>query len=164
MTAAFKPSSLADRRVLLAVDSRALATTLIASLRSLGVGAIRKTHDSAQTLRLLASEPFDVLVIDAGLGPQDGIAITRAVRMRGNAVNRAVAIIMVSGPSDRKHIEAARDAGITEFVRLPASTRIIGMRLRSALDVPRPFVTADAYAGPDRRRRAIQVDIGERRR
>jgi hypothetical protein len=49
-------------------------------------------------------------------------------------------------------IAAARDAGVTEFLRKPFSAEHIGLRLDAIRKAPRAFVEATDYAGPPRRR------------
>ena len=54
-------------------------------------------------------------------------------------------------------IAAARDAGVTEFLRKPFAPQHIALRLESLRKAPRPFVEAESYAGPDRRRRVADA-------
>ena len=59
---------------------------------------------------------------------------------------------MTFANADKRRIVAARDAGVTEFLKKPLSANVIGLRLMQTLENPRPFVEAPTYAGPDRRR------------
>jgi DNA-binding response OmpR family regulator len=61
-------------------------------------------------------------------------------------------IIMLTGHSDRAHLDAARDRGVTEFLCKPVTARTILTRLETAIMNPRPFVDAPGFFGPDRRR------------
>ena len=63
------------------------------------------------------------------------------------------AIIMMAGTPSASIIEAARDAGVTEFLRKPFAAHDIALRLEALQSAPRQFVSAATYAGPDRRRR-----------
>jgi len=50
-------------------------------------------------------------------------------------------------------VRVARDAGITEFLVKPFSTKTLYNRLEQIIDNPRSFVFSSAYVGPERRRR-----------
>ena len=47
---------------------------------------------------------------------------------------------------------AARDAGITEFLAKPVSSKALYQRIVSVIANPRPFIKTKTYFGPDRRR------------
>jgi hypothetical protein len=59
-------------------------------------------------------------------------------------------------------IAAARDAGVTEFLRKPFAAQHIALRMEAFQASPREFVTVDSYMGPDRRRRIV-ADAPQRR-
>jgi DNA-binding response OmpR family regulator len=60
---------------------------------------------------------------------------------------------MVTGHTERSLVEAARDAGVNEFLAKPITAHNLISRITEILDRPRPFVRCEAYTGPDRRRR-----------
>lgn len=88
--------------------------------------------------------------------------MVRQLRADTEAANRTVPILMTFTQASKERILAARDAGVTEFLKKPLSANVINLRLTQALEHPRPFVEAQVYTGPDRRRRALKVK-GERR-
>ena len=49
-------------------------------------------------------------------------------------------------------VEAARKAGVSEVVVKPFPIAVLLQRIAAAIAMPRPFVVAQAYVGPDRRR------------
>jgi hypothetical protein len=61
-------------------------------------------------------------------------------------------------------VEAARDAGVTEFLAKPITAHTLFSRIAEIVERPRAFVRCDSYFGPDRRRRAIEDYAGPRRR
>ena len=63
-------------------------------------------------------------------------------------------IIMVTGHTERRRIEAARDAGVTELLAKPITAAGLFQRIEEIVHRPRPFVRTANYFGPCRRRRA----------
>ena len=73
-------------------------------------------------------------------------------------------LIMLTGYADMLRVNAALNAGMTEFLRKPVTARDILLRLQAAILNARPFVTAGQYFGPDRRRRRGEPETAPRRR
>lgn len=70
---------------------------------------------------------------------------------------------MMSSAPDATRILAARDAGVTEFLRKPFAAVHIESRLTSIFGAPREFVEGGGYKGPDRRRKRAEFKGSERR-
>lgn len=148
----------------LVADSNAYVAGLASSmLRSVGVVKVVEVHDGPAALLALARNDFDVVVLDDLLGPTGGIEFVRALRASAKSPNRSIPIVMVFAQADQATIIAARDAGVTEFIRKPVSAQLLESRIANAMLKPRAFVEAPSYAGPDRRRRAGAAPDGERR-
>ena len=60
---------------------------------------------------------------------------------------------MLTGHTSVDHVQAARDAGVNEFLAKPVSSKAILSRLVAVIEHPRPFVRTKVYFGPCRRRR-----------
>ncbi len=58
---------------------------------------------------------------------------------------------MMTGFADRGRVFEARDAGVTEMIAKPLTTRAILNRIETVIMRPRPFVRKDDYFGPSRR-------------
>ena len=93
----------------------------------------------------------------------DAVALVRRLRADSDCINRLTPIIMMSAAPDAARIAAARDAGVTEFLRKPFAANHLKTRLDSIAANPRPFVEAGGYAGPDRRRQDKDVGAADRR-
>lgn len=61
-------------------------------------------------------------------------------------------IIMLTGHADLVHVGHARNRGVTEFLCKPVTAKTILDRLNTVIMHPRPFVFAETFFGPDRRR------------
>ena len=71
---------------------------------------------------------------------------------------------MVTGHTERARVEAARDAGVTEFLAKPITTQNLLTRLIEVVERPRPFIRCAGYFGPDRRRHKAEDYAGPWRR
>ena len=90
-----------------------------------------------------------------GTAGREGFDMIRALRHLPDHPNRETPIFMMAAAPDAKMIAAARDAGVTEFLKKPFSAEHIQLRLDGLKKAPRAFVEGTSYAGPDRRRRAV---------
>jgi DNA-binding response OmpR family regulator len=86
------------------------------------------------------------------------------IRQPGANANPYVAIIMLTGHSEKKRVMAARDAGVTEFLAKPISAKGLYQRIINVVANPRPFIKTKTYFGPDRRRNITSNYIGPERR
>lgn len=143
-------------------DDHFMAPLSAGMLRGLGFKQVAEVNDTVALRKLLASERIGLLLLDDDLGPDDTLEMVRQLRADTEAANRTVPILMTFTQASKERILAARDAGVTEFLKKPLSANVINLRLTQALEHPRPFVEAQVYTGPDRRRRALKVK-GERR-
>jgi DNA-binding NtrC family response regulator len=63
-------------------------------------------------------------------------------------------VIMITGHSTLQRVQAARNAGVNEFLAKPLTARGVVERISQVINHPRQYVRAPNYFGPDRRRRA----------
>lgn len=149
---------------ILIIDPQPNMAALVAGmLRTLGRRDVREVNDASQAQMELRRRPFELVIIDDVLTKPDAVAIVRQLRADAESINRLAPIIMMSAAPDAARIAAARDAGVTEFLRKPFAANHLKSRLDSIAANPRPFVEAGGYAGPDRRRQAKDVGAAERR-
>ncbi|WP_374627083.1 response regulator [Devosia sp.] len=161
MTTATRPS-FAKLDVLLVEPTPHMSTLIVSMLRHLKVHSVDEASTSSAALAQLAQRKYGAILVDEALRPMDGIALTRALRA-AEGPNRDTAVVMMSSTPDTARILAARDAGISEFLRKPFAAQHVETRLVSILAAPREFITSGAYAGPDRRRRQVDYKGAERR-
>ena len=147
----------------LIVDPQPNMAMLVATMfRAIGRWDIKEVNDANQALLELNKRAFDVIIVDDAVTAPDSIELVRRIRANKDGQNRLVPIIMMAAAPDAARIAAARDAGVTEFLRKPFAAAHLKSRLDSIAANPRGFIEAKAYAGPDRRRRS--VDVGEKNR
>lgn len=154
---------LAKLKVLVA-DLPYMATLTGSMLRTLGIKQVTEVNDSAALERALERNTYDVVIVDDAIAPTDAIDITRTLRASEQSPNRHVPLLMTFTVADKGRVITARDAGVTEFLIKPLSANVIGLRLTQTLANPRAFVAAEAYVGPDRRRKTASVKGPDRRK
>jgi diguanylate cyclase (GGDEF)-like protein len=112
-------------------DSRLLFESI---LKRAGVGEI-VVADTAETAlaRLKNEEPLrtDLVLMDLSLPGMDGVAATRAIRDDGRMQD--IPVVMITAHADVTYLEAAFEAGATDFVSKSANKVELLQRIRAAL-------------------------------
>lgn len=140
---------------------RALLRTL---LNAMGIRRIVECLEGADALKQLPLVKPDFILTDLSMAPMDGIHFTRAVRYLPDESECVIPIIMVTGHTERRRIEAARDAGVTEILAKPITAAGLFQRIEEIVLRPRPFVRSPEYCGPCRRRQSKADYAGPWRR
>jgi CheY-like chemotaxis protein len=141
-----------------------MRSLLRALLNSVGVKDIAEAAHGHAAIDALRERKSDLVLSDMAMKPMDGIEFTRIVRNHEHSPNPFVPIIMISGHTEKHRVEAARDAGVTEFLAKPITAHNLFARIAEIIERPRAFVRCDTYFGPDRRRRQIDDYAGPWRR
>lgn len=96
--------------------------------------------------------------------PIDGLEFSRMLRDDPTHPATRVPVMMITGFAEKQYVEAARDAGVSEFLAKPVTVDGVAARLRSVIENPRPFIRSSSFTGPDRRRRQVPLPDAEQRR
>lgn len=156
-------SQLEKLTILLAEDNKPMRGLVRDILTALGVGTVLEAADGQAAMKQLATHTVDIVILDWNMEPMDGMELTRRIRTSPESPDQFVPIIMLSGHTERARVIAARDAGVTEFMAKPVSVKALCARISAIIDNPRPFIRADGYFGPDRRRRELPFNGPDRR-
>ena len=151
-------------KALIVEDNGHMRALLRSLLQALGIKNIHESEDGSSGFAELCARNPDLVLTDLSMAPTDGIAFTRRIRKGEGSPNPYVPIIMVTGHTERPRVEAARDAGVTEFLAKPITVQNLMARLAEIVERPRPFVKCDTYFGPERRRRKSESYTGPWRR
>jgi two-component system, chemotaxis family, chemotaxis protein CheY len=150
--------------ILIVDDNQHMRGILKELLRAAGVYDIKEASDPLEAFEYMKSSLVDLLLVDLAMPLMDGVEFTRMVRTNENSPNHFLPIIMITGHSERSRVNAARDAGVNEFLVKPVTAKGLMERLSLIVNRPRNFVKSKQYFGPDRRRRADPNFSGEERR
>lgn len=151
-------------QALVVEDNPHMRSLLRSLLFSLGIREVLEAPGGKEAFDLLRENPIDVILTDLSMEPMDGIALTKKVRLSADSPNPYVPIIMVTGHTERRRVEAARDAGVTELIAKPITAQSVFTRISEIVQRPRPFIRCDDFFGPDRRRKHDPKYEGPRRR
>lgn len=154
---------LAALRLLIIDDNEQMRTIIGAVLGAVGIRQLYYAPDGRRGLEVVASTAIDAVYVDHAMPAMNGLEFISKVRAL-KSQDRYLPIIMLTGYSDRKHLEEARDRGVTEFLCKPVTAKSILSRLDAVILRPRPFVFSDGYFGPDRRRSRLTAHGCPRRR
>ena len=119
---------LAAMRFLLVEDDPMIGDTLRAALRMEG-HAVDWVRDAAAAQSTLASERFDLVLLDLGLPQGSGLDVLRAARARGDTTP-VIVLTARDGPGDRV---AGLDAGADDYLVKPFDLDELGARIRAVL-------------------------------
>ena len=151
-------------KALIVEDNAHMRSLLRALLNSIGIKEISECSNGQIAIELLRERKSDLVLTDLAMKPMDGLELTRYLRTNDHSPNPFVPIIMISGHTEKYRVEAARDAGVTEFLAKPITVNNLIARLAEIVERPRPFVKCENYFGPDRRRRKTKDFTGPWRR
>lgn len=150
--------------VLVADTNPYMLKIIRAMLRGFGINKIREAYDGAVALEELNTHLIDMVIVDYALSTLDGVELSELLRSAEDSPNRFVPIIMLSAYTEKWRVEAARDAGVTEFLAKPLCAQDLYLRLLEVIERPRPFIRTPRYFGPDRRRQDLPAYSGPKRR
>ena len=125
---AFPPAGI---RALVADPSSHMAGLVTLMLHSLKVRAVDEAGDPAHLSASLARRPYGLLLIEDQLGAENDFEVIRALRRSSGHPNRLVPIVMMASGGNPDLYEAAREAGVSGFLRKPFSARDISLRLEA---------------------------------
>ncbi|RDV05362.1 response regulator [Undibacter mobilis] len=151
-------------RFLVIDDNAHMRRILRTLLHGFGAREVFEAEDGATGLEAFNHFGPDIVISDWTMPIFDGLELTQMIRQPGANGNPYVAIIMLTGHSEKKRVTAARDAGITEFLAKPISAKGLYERIVNIVVNPRPFIRTRTYFGPDRRRSTGAGYVGPERR
>jgi len=157
-------TSLSDLHVLLVDDNAQMRFLVRCLLRAGGVVRISEAETAADALDILRATPVSLVLVDWKMQPIDGLAFTQMLRWNHDSPNPYVPILMLTAHTEASRVTAARDAGVTGFVKKPISARVLFERMTNALTDARGFVRTADFFGPDRRRMQAPDYAGPLRR
>lgn len=116
-------------QVLVVDDSGYMRKLLKAILRGLGITNVREASDGADALQHLRTFAADFVIVDWHMEPLDGLTFVQLVRTAKDSPNRNVPIIMMTGHTEQRNVEAARAAGVNDFLAKPISALTVYQRI-----------------------------------
>jgi len=144
-------ASVSDIHVLVVDDNRQMRFLLRCLLRAGGIYDVTEAENAEHAFDLMRTRPVDLVIVDWMMRPMDGLTFTRMVRWDRLSPNPYVPLLMLTAHTEASRVAAARDAGVSGFIRKPISARVLFDRITSVLTDTRMIVRAPDFIGPDRR-------------
>ncbi len=151
-------------RFLVIDDNAHMRRTVRTLLHGFGTREVYEAEDGAGGLEAFNHYSPDIVITDWAMPIFDGLELAQMIRQPTSNTNPYVAIIMLTGHSEKKRVVASRDAGITEFLAKPISAKGLYQRILNVVANPRSFIRTKSYFGPDRRRNVNPNYAGSERR
>jgi two-component system chemotaxis response regulator CheY len=153
-----------DRLKILVIDDNQHMRALVSAvLEAFGVKTVFEAPSGEEAWELMLLHRCDIIFCDWVMSGMTGLEFTEKVRTAPDSPNPFVPIVMLTGHTSIERVNAARDAGVNEFLAKPVSSKAILSRLVAVIEHPRPFVRTKVYFGPCRRRRKEGAHGPERR-
>ena len=147
----------------LIVDANPLLRTVFRQvLRELGAIDVEAVSSPELGFKKFNEQNPDIVLIDWGPGC-DGMALLRNIRTHPSSANPYAPVIITSAHTDQEHVLSARDRGMSEYLAKPVSAKTLYHRIARIAQEERVFVRSDQFFGPDRRRRASESLLADRR-
>jgi len=149
----------------LLVDSDHFTRGLVAHmLRGFGMESPTVFSNGRDAKDYLKNHMADLILVEAVLPDMDGAALIRWIRRREKNPLRFVPMIVLTGYTQLDKVSGARDSGANIVVKKPLSPQVLYDHIAWVGRVPRPFIEAGDYAGPDRRFKSLPPPGGIERR
>jgi DNA-binding response OmpR family regulator len=141
-------------RILIAEDEPRVSSLLEKGLRAAGY-ATTVCEDGVKAAAMASDDEFDLLILDLGLPGQDGVAVLRAMRARGEQLPVLILTARVEVTDSVADLELRAD----DYVAKPFVFKQLLARVRASLN-RRPGRDGDA---PVLQAEGIQLDVRSRR-
>jgi two-component system chemotaxis response regulator CheY len=151
-------------KILIVDDNQHMRMLLTEILRAIGVKHVFEAMDGSEALQIMREVAIDIAITDLSMSPLDGIDFVNLLRRSPDSPNPFAPVIMITGHSTQRRVQEARDAGVNEMLAKPVTARSVIDRINLVIEHPRPYIRADDYFGPDRRRRVDPYHSGPWRR
>ncbi len=137
-TATLSPSILnagsileARKRILVVEDENEIRQLIVLHLKREGFD-VDEIHDGEQARTLLASGPYDMVILDWMLPSLSGLELTRWMRkMKPNATHTP--ILFVTAKTEPEHVATGLDAGADDYITKPFDTLVLMARVNALL-------------------------------
>ena len=159
-----QPVETADLRILVIDHSQEMRQLVRDMLARMGIRRVAEARGVEAAHEIIQENRIHVVLVDWDLEPNTGLEVVKMLRDRDKSPNPFVPIIMLTGIADKDRVLQSRDAGVNEFLLKPLSSKMLFDRIHAAANATRPFVEAQQYFGPDRRRKTTAGYQGPKRR
>jgi DNA-binding response OmpR family regulator len=146
------------KRILIADDDKPLREALVEQLSELQEFSAMEAGTGAEALAAVASEEFDLVILDVGLPDADGRELCRQMRKAGVKCP----ILMLTGAATDADAVLGLDSGANDYVTKPFKFAVLLARIRAHLRSHEQSEDALFRIGPYTFKPAAKILIDER--
>lgn len=140
------------------------ASALLASmLRTAGFRQIMIVLNARAFAQEIGKGGYGIAFLGDQQTSTDAKALVRGIRGGEARSGFYTPIVMLFSDTAQRHILAACDAGVTDFIRKPVSPAILAVRIEQLFTGPQKDVASVMYNGRTQRRRVAPYNGGDRR-
>ncbi len=101
-------------------------------LTQLGFEDVDDASDGGEALDRMNAKRYGLVISDWNMEPMNGLDLLKAIRS-GNTSNAQVPFIMVTAESKQSSVQAAKEAGVNNYIVKPFSADTLRLKLDSVL-------------------------------
>ncbi len=123
-----------EMKILIADDSGTMRSVLRKILSDLGLKDVVDVADWALSLKAVAANTFDLILLDWNMPNLSGFEALTAIK--ANPATKAIPIIMITSEAEKSHILDAIRLGAANYVIKPFTPAILKEKLALYLSLP----------------------------
>ena len=136
-----------DLTFLVVDDMEGMRRILTNILHHIGMRNILTASNGAEAWRILNSQKVDILISDWNMPVMTGMELLQKLRASPRFAD--LPIMMMTSESERYQVQAAIDAGVSEYLVKPFNASVLESRIRRVIADPHPKTLTINRAGTD---------------
>jgi len=124
-------SACTSRPVLVVDDFKTTIKIVHGLLRQIGFTDLDEAADGATALQKMRAREFGLVISDWNMEPMTGFELLQIVR--GDAALKGTPFIMITAESRPENVEAAKRAGVDNFIIKPFNAEVLTAKITSVL-------------------------------
>ena len=118
--------------VLVVDDYKTMVRIIRNLLTQIGFEDIDDASDGLEALQKLEAKKYGIVISDWNMEPMNGLDLLKNIRSSKNE-NAQIPFIMVTAESKQSSVQAAKDAGVNNYIVKPFSADTLRSKLGSVL-------------------------------
>jgi DNA-binding response OmpR family regulator len=154
-----------ERAKILLLEDQATALNIMTQIISaFGCQRFYRCGSVEEAKEVISTEELHLIFVNANLKESPAYDFINWLRTSNIQPNAFTPVIMVTGHTQRRNVERARDCGANIVLSKPVSPTSTLERIAIIAREKRPYVSCATYVGPDRRFHDIPPPDGVRKR
>ncbi len=118
--------------ILVVDDYKTMVRIIRNLLAQLGFDDVDDASDGSEALDRMSSKRYGLVISDWNMEPMNGLDFLKAIRS-GDTTNAQTPFIMVTAESKQSSVQAAKEAGVNNYIVKPFSADTLRSKIDSVL-------------------------------